>query len=209
VVQQVYRLTHGPALLFLGLTDAGGVARFVGGVAARQYRTGWCDGVIATLGGPGAAGAAEAATKTIPIVFEIAPDPVAIGLVASFSKPGGNATGFSIMAGETEPKLLGLLHELLPGAKQFAELVLQINEERATNLRRAAAMIGAQIAFLQATNIREIDLAFAELAQKHVDALLVSPPPFSLTVPCKSRRLPHATPYPPFISSANSQRWAA
>jgi hypothetical protein len=138
-----------------------------------------------------------------------APDPVAIGLVASFSKPGGNATGFSIMAGETEPKLLGLLHELLPGAKQFAELVLQINEERATNLRRAAAMIGAQIAFLQATNIREIDLAFAELAQKHVDALLVSPPPFSLTVPCKSRRLPHATPYPPFISSANSQRWAA
>jgi putative tryptophan/tyrosine transport system substrate-binding protein len=82
------------------------------------------------------------------------------------------------MAGETEPKLLGLLHEMLPGAKQFAELVLQINEERAANLRRAAAMIGAQIVLLQATNIREIDLAFAELAWKHIDALLVGPPPF-------------------------------
>jgi putative ABC transport system substrate-binding protein len=135
--------------------------------------------VIATLGGPSVAGAAEAATKTIPIVFETGGDPIRTGLVASLNKPGGNATGFYILLPETEPKLLGYLHDLLPRAKQFAVLVTPgAGERRIGALRTAATMIGAQIEFLEASNIREIDTAFMNLVQKRADALLVSGPPF-------------------------------
>jgi putative tryptophan/tyrosine transport system substrate-binding protein len=79
--------------------------------------------VIAMLGGPAPIRAAQAATATIPIVFETGGDPVQAGLVASLNRPGGNATGVAILSPDIEPKRLGLLHELLPRAMRFAGLV--------------------------------------------------------------------------------------
>jgi putative ABC transport system substrate-binding protein len=79
-------------------------------------------GVIVAFGGP-AALAAIAATKTIPIVFSVAIDPVELGLVTSFNRPGGNATGVANLAGELVGKQFELLHEMLPAATVMGLLV--------------------------------------------------------------------------------------
>jgi putative tryptophan/tyrosine transport system substrate-binding protein len=73
--------------------------------------------VIVSTGGENAAMAAKAATSTIPIIFASGSDPVEIGLVASYSRPGGNATGMSILTTTLEPKRLEVMHELAPGQK--------------------------------------------------------------------------------------------
>src|SRR5258708_25971592 len=78
--------------------------------------------VIATTGGPEVALAAKAATMTIPIVFGVTEDPVPYGLVASHSRPGGNATGVNFLITELESKRLGLLHELIPAAARVGLL---------------------------------------------------------------------------------------
>jgi putative ABC transport system substrate-binding protein len=80
-------------------------------------------GVIVTGGGDLPALAAQAATSTIPIVFNIGNDPVKAGLVASIGRPGGNITGVNILTGELATKRLGLLHDLLPKGVGFAHLV--------------------------------------------------------------------------------------
>jgi putative tryptophan/tyrosine transport system substrate-binding protein len=140
--------------------------------------------VIATLGGPAPVRAAKAASATTPIVFETGGDPVQAGLVASLNRPGGNATGVALLNLEMDPKRLGLLHDLLPKATRFAALVNpstapanSVIESRVSELRTAAAAIGAQIEVLFATNSSEIDSALAGLAQIHVDALLVTASP--------------------------------
>jgi putative tryptophan/tyrosine transport system substrate-binding protein len=79
--------------------------------------------VLVTAGGEPAALAAKAATSIIPIVFVIGGDPVKVGLVASYNRPGGNATGTSILTSTLEPKRLGLLHELVPQATTIAVLL--------------------------------------------------------------------------------------
>jgi ABC-type uncharacterized transport system substrate-binding protein len=122
--------------------------------------------------------AAKAATTTIPIVFVGGGDPVKLGLVASFNRPGGNVTGVSFMGAELGAKQLGLLHELLPGAVRIAVLVepdFPLTEPFVSDVRAAALVIGKQIEVLDASTGRDIDTVFASLAQKPVDALLVGP----------------------------------
>jgi putative tryptophan/tyrosine transport system substrate-binding protein len=125
-----------------------------------------------------AALAAKAATTTIPIVFSGGDDPVKAGLIASFNRPGGNVTGFGFMSVEAMAKRIGLLHELLPGATRFVALVnptSPITEAIVEYLRTAASALGVRIEVLNAATNRDIDGAFAMLAQNPADALMVSP----------------------------------
>jgi putative ABC transport system substrate-binding protein len=131
--------------------------------------------VIAAVGGS-AALAAKALTSTIPIVFTSAFDPIEQGLVASLNRPGGNLTGFSLLFGEVERKQLGLIHELLPRATRFALLRNSAGATRGTvitDLRAAAQSIGVEFEVLDAGTNAEIDAAFAAMAQRRTDGLLV------------------------------------
>jgi putative ABC transport system substrate-binding protein len=134
---------------------------------------------IVTPGSTPAAVAAKAATATIPIVFSVAQDPVRLGLVASLSHPGGNATGINFFAQEVAAKRLRLLHDLVPKAMRIAVIVNPANASSAENnlreVQQAAPIIGLQIAMvLKATNIAEIDAAFETLARERADALFVA-----------------------------------
>jgi putative ABC transport system substrate-binding protein len=125
--------------------------------------------------------AAKKLTPTIPIVFATAADPVKLGLVASFNRPNGNATGVSFMSAAMEPKRLGLLHELLPHAKAITALVdpnFLTSADQLRDLQNAARELGWQIHIFQASTERELDDGFALLAQQPPDALIVSAVPF-------------------------------
>jgi len=133
--------------------------------------------VMATLGNVPTL-AAKAATATIPIVFGVGDDPVRLGLVASFARPGGNATGINFFNQEVASKRLRLLHELVPNAVRVAVLVNPANASATETLLRivqeAAPTIGLQIQFLNATTIGEIDAAFATIERERPDALFVT-----------------------------------
>jgi len=135
--------------------------------------------VIATPGNTPAALAAKAATATIPIVFGVAEDPVALGLVASLAKPGGNATGINFFASEIDAKRLGLMHEMLPKANRFAVLVNPANhataEATSKALKRAAPGLGLELVFFNASTTAEIDAAFAAITAQRADALFIAP----------------------------------
>ena len=129
-------------------------------------------------GATAATRAAKASTTTIPIVFGTVFDPIQTGLVASVNRPDGNVTGVAYMGGELAAKQLGLLHQLLPQAARFA--VLTYPDEAVTApvvaaLQAAASIIGRQIEVLSSGNNGEIDAAFASLAPKRIEGLLISP----------------------------------
>src|ERR1700676_2634487 len=136
--------------------------------------------VIVTPAATGAGIASKAATSTIPIVFAVADDPVKYGLVDSFARPGGNATGVSYLSAELGPKRLGLLHDLVPGANLIG-ILTNPNSPTAEfalgELKAAAQVVGQQLEILYASTNGEIDIAFGILAQKKVNALLVHPDP--------------------------------
>src|SRR5262245_46279171 len=132
--------------------------------------------VIVTGFGLDAALAAKAATSTIPFVFAIGDDPVKAGLVVSFSRPGGNATGVSYFTLEMGGKRLGLLRELVPGAPRVALLANPNLTAAATAIREvqaSASAIGQQIDVFHASSNREIDAAFAALvrSEEHTSEL--------------------------------------
>src|SRR3984893_3404227 len=140
--------------------------------------------VIVAAGIP-AALAAKAATTTIPIVFEIAADPVEVGLVASLNRPGGNLTGVTTLNVELGPKRLELLHEVVPTTRSIALLVnpaTPINAERlSTDAQTAARTLGLQLHVLHASTERDFDTVFASLVQIRAGALVINNDAFFLS----------------------------
>ena len=133
--------------------------------------------VMATLGNVPTL-AAKGATTTIPIVFGVGDDPVRLGVVESFARPGGNATGINFLNQEVVSKRLRLLHELVPNAVRVAVLANPANasatETALRIVQEAAPTIGLQIQILNATTIGEINAAFATIERERPDALFVN-----------------------------------
>jgi len=138
--------------------------------------------VLVAAGGTPSALAAKAATATIPIVFQVGTDPVAIGLVASLNRPGGNLTGVTTLNVGLGPKWLELLHQVLPAATNIAVLVNPSSPAIAKaflqTLRPAASTFRQQLHVLEASTERDIDKAFAALSQVRADALVITPDTF-------------------------------
>jgi len=127
-----------------------------------------------------AAPVAKAATTTIPIVFLTADDPVENGLVKSLDRPGGNATGVSLISGALGGKQLGVLRELVPAARLIAFLVNPTNpnsQRYIGGVEEAARALGQQIHVLKASTEVEIETAF----QSQAGALVVAPDGFFIT----------------------------
>jgi putative ABC transport system substrate-binding protein len=138
------------------------------------------DLVLASGGFPSAR-AAKGATSTIPVVFTAVSDPVGRGLIASLARPGGNLTGFSIMAVELMPKRFELMSELVPQTTAMALLwnpTGEITEDMVKDMREMGRAKGVQLQVLNATTENEIDAAFASLDQLHPGALIVGDDPF-------------------------------
>jgi putative tryptophan/tyrosine transport system substrate-binding protein len=134
--------------------------------------------VIVAPGSPVAAIAAKDATATIPIVFSVSDDPVKLGLVDSFARPGGNATGVNFFISELGAKGLGLLRELLPSTERLGALVNPnnpTNEPWTRDVTAAGSLVGVQIDVIKARNSREIERAFETLIQNGASALLIHP----------------------------------
>jgi putative ABC transport system substrate-binding protein len=190
------------AILTAGSLDPPSVAALRQGLAEGGYIEGrnvtiehhWAEGrfdrlpVMATdlvqrhvaviiTGGATSGVAAKAATSTIPIVFLAADDPVKFGLVASLSRPGGNATGVNLLTSELTTKRLDLLRQMLPTHPVIAILAnprSPESEPQLRDLKAAASVVGQQIRILNASSAGEIDAAFATLADARDAGLIVT-----------------------------------
>ena len=121
---------------------------------------------------------AKAATTTIPIVFTVGLDPVAVGLLVSLNRPGGNLTGITSLNVEIGPKPLELLHEVIPTATVIALLVNPANPNAETlsrDVQAAARMLALQLHVLHASTERDFDTVFATLAQLRAGGLVIGP----------------------------------
>jgi putative tryptophan/tyrosine transport system substrate-binding protein len=137
--------------------------------------------VIVAMGGEPSALAAKAATKSIPIVFNSGGDPVEAGLVASLNRPGGNATGVSMLFVELGPKQLGILNELIPKLAVIAVLVnptFVSAEKEAKDALGAGRALGKEVHIVTASSEGEIGTAFGDLVKHRAGALMVAPDPF-------------------------------
>ncbi len=177
------------AALRRGLTEAG---YSEGRNLAIEYR--WAEGryerlpalaeelvhqqvAVIVAGANPSAVAAKAATSTIPIVFWVNRDPVALGLVASLNYPGANLTGIVTLSGELGPKRLELMRELIPAAVSVATLINPTNpgsDIQSREAQAAAGKIDQQLHILYASTEREIDAAFARLVELRAEGLVIN-----------------------------------
>jgi putative ABC transport system substrate-binding protein len=140
--------------------------------------------VIAAGGSPASALAAKAATTTIPIVFMSAADPVAIGLVASFNRPGGNVTGVTLLSAELAAKRLGILRDMLPSVKKIAVLVNPTRpgvDTQKAQVQDATQALGMALQILEASSERDFDKVFQTVLSQQDRALIVAPDALFLT----------------------------
>jgi putative ABC transport system substrate-binding protein len=140
--------------------------------------------VIVAPGGAPAAIAAKSATATIPIIFEMGADPIAMGLVSSLNRPGGNLTGVSSLNVEVSPKRLELLHQLVATATVIAVLINPTSptaKSQSTNLHAAADALGLKLHVLNAAVENDFAGAFETLRQLRPDGLVVSSDGFFAT----------------------------
>jgi putative ABC transport system substrate-binding protein len=154
--------------------------------------------------------AAKKATNTIPIVFGVGADPVNSGLVTSFNKPNGNATGVAMISNLLEAKRLQILHEAVPNATVFAMLVNPAFSDAEAQLREvsaAAAALGRQLVIQRASSEAEIDEAFASFARDRAPALLVASDPFfyerreQITTLAARNSIPAIYQWPEFVTA--------
>jgi putative ABC transport system substrate-binding protein len=132
---------------------------------------------------PPAAIAAKTATTTTPIVFVVGFDPVGVGLVASLNRPGGNATGMTLISPALGQKRLEMLREIAPKASVIAMLVNPGSPDAAPEIgsvQAGAQTLGLQLAMFNASMPSEVSTAFAAITERKPDALLVSTDPFLL-----------------------------
>jgi len=131
--------------------------------------------------GTAAAQAAKKSTATIPIVFATAGSPVGDGLIASFARSGGNATGLTMLAGpEIGGKYLELLKEAAPGVSRVAVLWNPLTAPHTVVLKEtgaAARTLGLELQPVRARRPDEIDGAFAAMSRARADGLIVLPDP--------------------------------
>jgi putative ABC transport system substrate-binding protein len=140
--------------------------------------------LIAATGGLRSVQAAKKATTTIPIVAVLGFDPVQLGIVQSFNKPGGNITGTSIIATELGPKRLSLLYDLDHRIQKVALLVnpASLNADmEIQSVSEAARNAGRPFVALKAASPAEIDTAFAAAADQAVQGIILNPDPFFTT----------------------------
>jgi ABC-type uncharacterized transport system substrate-binding protein len=137
--------------------------------------------VLFAAGGVQAALAAKPASATVPVVFANGSDPLRFGLVESLNRPGGNITGVSFFTATLEAKRLGLLSQFVPATTAFGVLTNPGNanaESQRQDIEQGGRVLGRLIAVVHARDEREIEDAFATLAQRRIAALLVASDPF-------------------------------
>jgi putative ABC transport system substrate-binding protein len=139
---------------------------------------------VIAAAGTVSARAAKAATTTIPVVFSVATDPVAMGLIASLNRPGGNLMGVANLMVELGQKQLELLHQLVPAVTSMAVLInpiLPASESQARDLQAAARKLGLDLRILHASNEHDLDTVFAKMVDLRVGALAITADAFFLS----------------------------
>jgi putative ABC transport system substrate-binding protein len=137
--------------------------------------------LISTLGGEGSTLAAKAATKTIPIVFNLSVDPVTLGLIENFNRPGGNITGVMSLTSTLEGKRFGLLREIVPKTDTIAILVNPTRlaaDIQVSAAQEAAMSTGVRVVRINCSSTEEFDPSFAKIVEQRAGGLVVAADPF-------------------------------
>jgi putative tryptophan/tyrosine transport system substrate-binding protein len=137
--------------------------------------------VLVSGGGVGASIAAHKATRTVPIVFIMGSDPVKYGLVASFNRPGGNATGVNFLVNQLNAKRLELAVQLVPNSRVIGFMVRPSNPASTADTREVetgATRLGVKLLTFRVEKDQDFDAAFAAAAAQRVGIVLVHTDPF-------------------------------